>query len=69
MPEEWHCGTCAYWEIVQSIPREVLGECRNKEAMKKIVSGVKYQALVRPCTSRIFGCRFWSAKPLNEQAS
>jgi hypothetical protein len=64
--EGWRCGTCAYWEKEADTEGGPLMVCANQEAVvrRRMSSGASCRFVARD-----YGCRFWSAKPLAEQAS
>jgi hypothetical protein len=67
--EDWRCGTCAYWRKLPTEPTCSDGRCLNEEAMARISWRFKETLLDCGVTYEDFGCRFWSAKPLEDKAS
>jgi hypothetical protein len=67
--EDWRCGTCAYWEKKEPFEGNPNGDCHSSEAI--IAAGFidDKRGELRFYVQDDFGCRFWSAKSLEDKAS
>lgn len=67
--EEWRCGTCAYWR--KPLPERLAncGRCTNIDVMERVMRRNLQPLMDDNYVYKDFGCRFWSRKPLEDNAS
>jgi hypothetical protein len=68
-PQEWRCGRCSSWRNEPILHNPELGRCIKKEAMTRVFKIDNGGLFFSDITTEDFGCRFFTAKPLEDEGA